>query len=71
MPVRIFAINEVGHESGFGALSPSQALPWLQDTADVNAWDAWSVTYRDVVMLTRRGTTMSRPSQVVTSNTRS
>lgn len=51
MPVRIFAINETGHESGFGALDASLTLPWLQDTSEVNAWENWAITYRDVVVL--------------------
>ncbi len=51
VPVRLFAINERGQEAGFGALDPSHSLPWLQDTASVDAWGAWEVTYRDVVIL--------------------
>ncbi len=51
VPVRLFAVNEVGHQAGFGALESSHTLPWLQDTAAVNAWSSWAVTYRDVVIL--------------------
>ena len=26
-------------------------LPWLQETAQDDVWGAWSVTYRDVIIL--------------------
>jgi hypothetical protein len=28
-------------------------IPWLQDVPGTDAWDDWSVTYRDVVILDR------------------
>jgi hypothetical protein len=28
-----------------------RALPWLQDTKQANVWAAWSVNWRDVVIL--------------------
>lgn len=28
-------------------------IPLLQDTADVDAWTAWQVEYRDVIILDR------------------
>lgn len=59
MPVRIFAINETGYEMGFGALDPEHTLPWIQDTATVNAWESWAVEYRDVVVLGPEGQRLS------------
>ncbi len=51
VPVRLFAVNEPGHASGFALLDPSHSLPWLQDTEAADVWSSWAVTYRDVVIL--------------------
>lgn len=44
----------MGHESANSLVTMDRALPWLQDTAEANAWSAWSVTYRDVIVLDER-----------------
>jgi hypothetical protein len=31
-------------------MTAGRTLPWLQDRPDVNAWRAWQVEYRDVVI---------------------
>ena len=50
-PVRIFGVNAAGLESGNAAICEGRVIPWLQDTPQANVWGAWSVTYRDVVIL--------------------
>jgi len=47
----IFGVNEQNLESGNDLMCEGRDLPWLQDIAGVNAWEAWEVTFRDVVIL--------------------
>ncbi len=49
--VSLLTVNEAGHESGVPGMAMLGPLPILQDTAAVNAWRLWSVTYRDVVIV--------------------
>lgn len=49
--MHILGLNEVGHESGNEGMCEGRSLPWLQDTAEQDAWGDWGVTYRDVVIL--------------------
>lgn len=49
--VQLLAVNEAGRESGMAAMAALGDLPILQDTPVVDAWNLWSVTYRDVVLL--------------------
>ena len=49
--VRIMGVNAAGLESGNSAAVVGKDLPWLQDTAAVNAWGLWDVTWRDVVIV--------------------
>ena len=51
LPVRILGVNAAGEEDGNAQFCAGRLLPWLQDTWVVNAWSAWHVTYRDVVIL--------------------
>ena len=44
-------MNEFGFEVGNEYITEDRQLPWLQDTEEVNAWDTWSITYRDVHLL--------------------
>ena len=44
-------MNEIGFESGNPLISSSGALPMLQDVEEVNLWEGWGVTYRDVVII--------------------
>jgi hypothetical protein len=49
--VEILGINAAGKENGNPTITEGRSLPWLQDTEEVNAWDLWSVDYRDVYVL--------------------
>ena len=51
LDVAFFGVNEAGHESANDTITEGLSTPWLQDTEDVNAWDAWAVEFRDVVIL--------------------
>ena len=51
LPITIIGVNEAGYESGNPLISNSGELAMLQDVADVNVWDSWAVTYRDVVII--------------------
>ena len=48
--IYFLGINETGFESANGTVTEGRDLPWLQDTADVNMWNRWSVNYRDVII---------------------
>ena len=50
-PIVLFGVNENGHASGNAETCAGRTIPWLQDIPAVNAWGAWQVTYRDVVVL--------------------
>jgi hypothetical protein len=49
--IQILGVNQAGFESGNPSITAGRDLPWLQDTVAANVWSAWSVTYRDVVVL--------------------
>jgi len=51
--VSILGVNGVGQEAGNDAVCQGRQLPWLQDVAETDVWNAWGVTYRDVVILDR------------------
>lgn len=51
--MHLLGVNGAGYESGNAAACTGRDIPWLQDTAGVDAWGAWGVTYRDVVILDR------------------
>lgn len=48
-------MNAAGLESGNEGFVMGKTLPLLQDTAAVDAWGRWQVTYRDVVVLDVEG----------------
>ena len=49
--VQILGVNDVGFEGGNATITDGRDLPWLQNTADADLWNAWNVTYRDVWVL--------------------
>lgn len=49
--IEIVGVNAAGQESGNALMVDGRALPWLQDTDAVNAWAAWQVTWRDVIIV--------------------
>jgi hypothetical protein len=51
LDVRLLGVNGVGYASGNATICQGRSIPWLQDEADVNAWQLWEVTYRDVIIL--------------------
>ena len=53
--IRILAVNDDGEESAVPVASEGRVIPILQDTAEVDAWGLWNVTYRDVVILDGEG----------------
>jgi hypothetical protein len=50
-PIRILGVNAAGEESDNAIICAGRVLPWLQDTPQARVWDAWQVTWRDVVVL--------------------
>jgi hypothetical protein len=44
-------VNGIGLESGNSIITAGRTLPWLQDVLAVDAWNAWKVEYRDVIVL--------------------
>ena len=49
--VQILGVNAAGQESGNADMCAGRTTPWLQDTAEVQVWNSWAVTWRDVVIL--------------------
>lgn len=49
--VEILAVNEIGYDNFEYVDTVSSQLPWVQDVEEVNAWDLWEITYRDLVIL--------------------
>lgn len=49
--IDLVGVNAAGQESGNALMVDGRVLPWLQDTAAVNAWAAWQVTWRDVIIV--------------------
>lgn len=53
--VRILGVNAVDAVAGNETIVVDRTLPWLQDDAAVDAWGAWEVRWRDVVVLDAEG----------------
>lgn len=53
--IAIVGVNEDGRQGSNATFTEGRDLPWLQDTAEVNAWAQWGVSYRDVVLLDKAG----------------
>ena len=53
VPIQIIGINEAGYEISNQIITDGRDIPWLQDTEDINAWELWDVTYRDVYLIDR------------------
>ncbi len=51
LDIQILGVNEAGKEAGNSSISDGRDIPWLQDTSDADVWNAWAVTYRDVIIL--------------------
>lgn len=51
----LLAVNQAGLEAGNDGFVMGRTTPLLQDSAEVNAWGRWQVTYRDVVVLDAEG----------------
>jgi hypothetical protein len=51
VPVRILGVNPFDHARSNPAMCAGRDLPWLQETETDDVWSAWSVTYRDVIVL--------------------
>ena len=53
--VQILGLNAIGHDGSNALAVKDIRLPWLQDTANVKAWDSWGATWRDVVVVNGQG----------------
>jgi hypothetical protein len=49
--IQILGVNAAGQESGNANIVAGRTIPWLQDTEGQHVWNAWAVTYRDVIVL--------------------
>ncbi|MHC4953198.1 MAG: hypothetical protein ACYTGZ_04860 [Planctomycetota bacterium] len=49
--INLLGVNQIGAVAGNGIMCTDRDLPWLQDEFEVQAWDLWQVTYRDVYIL--------------------
>ena len=59
--VAIVGVNEVGQESGNAGIEDVADLPWLQDTAAVDAWGEWGAQWRDVFLADEDGALLAEP----------
>lgn len=53
--IAILGVNETGYDQNNEGICEGRDLPWLQDTVEADWWGYWDVTYRDMVILDRRG----------------
>jgi len=56
LDIQILGVNAEGYESGNASFTANADIPWLQDVdangnSQSDVWEAWGVTYRDVVIL--------------------
>lgn len=51
LDVTIFGVNDVGFEAGNPTVTAGRDIGWLQATDAEPVWQAWGITYRDVVIL--------------------
>jgi len=51
LEVHLLGVNHTGLEAGNAEICAGRDIPWLQDVPAVDAWGAWGVTLRDVVIL--------------------
>lgn len=52
--VAILGVDGVGFEDD-ASFCAGRSIPWLQDVAEVDAWGAMEVDYRDVVVVDAEG----------------
>lgn len=53
--IQILGVDAAGEDTGNADMTAGRKLPWLQDTTEVDAWSAWGVTFRDVVLVDPTG----------------
>ncbi len=51
--VQILGVNQSGETAGNSQICNGQVLPWLQDTAESNAWGTWRAEAGDLVVVGR------------------
>ena len=51
VPVHLLGVGAVGGEADTSTVTQGRTIPWLQDTTTQDAWGAWRVNYRDLVVL--------------------
>ncbi len=49
--IQIVGVNQDQHQSGSPAFTMNRDLPWLDEGPMDQVWQAWNVSYRDVVIL--------------------
>ena len=50
-PPQFLSVNASGYESSLDKLAEEGTLPILQDELEIDMWDRWQITYRDVVVV--------------------
>lgn len=51
LAIQLSAINEIGYDSGLSGMADLGDLPLFQDSESEGVQDAWSASFRDVVIL--------------------
>ncbi len=49
--IQIVGVNQDQHQSGSTMFTTGRDLPWLDEGPMDQVWQAWNVSYRDVVIL--------------------
>ena len=51
MEIHLLGVNQAGFGAANDQVCDGNDIPWLQDVPEVLAWDAWGVTFRDLILL--------------------
>ena len=53
LPITMFAINQIGAETGTSSFDETHALPMVNDNSTDNIWIQWESIWRDFYILNR------------------
>ena len=53
LPIKMFAINQIGAETGTSSFTEAHALPMVNDNITDNIWVQWESIWRDFYILNR------------------
>ncbi len=54
-PIQILGVDYKGYDHWNPQMTAGRTIPWLQDTAQIDAWNVWMVLFHDIVILDPTG----------------